>query len=430
MTCEYHDKTGKIKNCNRQPIFQAGGLQDLTAQKSVILALSIQDNISGTEYSFFLSAFVNRFSPFLIHLRIIQSAISNLTRVLNGQSAGAQEYAQHVALISYIGLGALQHKVHNPQLYFGISRQIRALLGKLICSSLSADIVVARCLGALFFLANPNSKDVADLSEMEAVCTRMSRTELSCMDTSTKCTHAYVGFFFLVLHCWDGMSTFIQSFVLNTLQQQVPNFMNSFSLANILMQDEGQVNLLDHEVSIVQELLVQGSNVGEGFGFCLSLCWPHVIKKALFSSELANDQRADALAEIGHLISVSMLHFFGKSQTILQLYIHISNVFRDLLSQDHTVAERSLSSLVSFVTEDWAVLRGFLIYPKPLHLLHMLCVAFSELDMHDEYQTFLQALKAAATNYDSFHFPESCPLSWHGLCEDLECKSAWKLFYF
>jgi len=422
---------------NEQKTYRSTDNEPFVPTPTVDLSISIiPGHLVGTKYGFFLKTFVDRFSFFayLINLNMLQAALirspSMIKRKLSGYNCCGEDYAteisQHITLISFVGLGALHLQSMDRKFHTDLAMHILKLLDELSGVMLSDEIVMGRCISTLYLFFSPHFQNAKVLSQMLHICSTIPKQELSKMKVQTQQVSSFISFTCFLLLRWDEVSKCVQLKLCEVLEPGA-EFVLRFPVMSSVMTDNSETICSSEVMSLVQSFFEKGSALGDMFSFSVSLCWPILLKKALLSPLVLDSRRVEGLAELSSIISHTMQLLFEKSEPIFTLYWHISLVFGEILQQNHLQAEESLRQLILFLEEDWLVLRAFCLYPKLTHILHMLCSAFSKLEMHADYSKFLRVLKSASQHFDSLNFPECCPLSWHGLCDDDDCESVWKL---
>jgi len=400
-------------------------------QKCGLVPVSLQEStLIGTNTNCFLTAFFGRFSrsPFIVSLGIRMLQFAKTTCVSGPHNSPAtlriREHTQSAIHLVCIGLGALQEKQLNHLFHVQLLQQIKELMTNIDASKLfSSEVVAARCLFALYwFICIPEQSNNEFQNKLLNLCSQTSKQEWESVDEDVKHLHTFVSFLFLLVHHWDEASKYVLVKVRQSFSSR-----RWFSLMSSLMQQDLSVHLSEQGISIVDRIFAQSDGFGEAFTFCLSLCWSLLIKKALLHPSIPDGKRAEALGETSELICLFANSICVRQDSIVKFYIHLADLFSALLLQNYSKAQGLLQSLF-FSLNDSLMLHSFIVYPKLMHFLHFLCIAFSKLEMYDSFGQLLVMLQAMPHRAGGLNFPACCPLSLHGVCESAECEAVWRLF--
>jgi len=424
---------------NQLPLpFSSGEILKSTNGNSAELSVPI--GWAGSKFGICLEAFVNRLarSPLRVNAGItgiLQSALARFPSVVHFcENTSFSEspkplltlhVCEHAILLECIGLGALILREVNYLVHIQLLEQIEKLSTKIDSSMVfSSEVVVAQSLFAFYCFLSTERLDQECQNRVLNLSALTSKHEWEILDKDVRYIHTFVTFLFLLDKQWDEVS----KYVLLKVRQILP-FDSGFPLVDSLIQEDFLNELSQRGMEIVDGLFECGVNgFGDALPFCLSLFWSLLIKKALLHPRIPDSKRAQTLEGTSGLICLSAELFeIGNDSIMFNFYLHLANLFGALLLQNYTKAKNLLQSLI-FLLNDSIVLHLFIVYPKLMHTLHFLCIAFSKLELHDSFDQLRVVIQATSHCSGTLDFPACCPLSLHGVCEGAECEAVWRLF--
>jgi len=424
------------------------GLDDIELQRSVVGNGSLK-HLGGTKYGIYLSSFVKRYTllmPFVVDLSAIQYALHNLPNIkkimipsildrnFKRSEHEAYQLACHDILLAAIGIGACQMR----DLCDSFHREIQArMTTKLkICQEqgyCSDEVIMAQNLVILYRLLTTNNSICVDYGKSKVDYCRAYADKMPLMGFRTRSCYICVTYLSMLKENWDEVTNVVKVHLLWILSSQMP-LEQRFPLTKHLLFHE-VVRVGSFEQMIVEGMLEMckswGTEALKAVTVCTLAPFLPLIQRVMACPTYSNDQRIAALREIIEFVGVLMdlvnvpRH---TSASLIQFYVTSAEMFIALLMSEAEEARALLHSLCDKMLYDVTLSTIFFNYPKTVHLLHLICVVFSKLEMHDEFAIFKSGFQDVAYHC-GFHFaslPECCPISCHGMCDFQDCKAIWK----
>jgi len=419
--------------------------------------LPAESQLIGSSCGYFLEAFYKRSSrmAYFVDASVLQHAIDKIPTHYCWHIGKTKDYSQalqeiglrnalRACLLSAVGIGAFQIKALSRQLIQELKDQMLnavqtcEVYDKIFstvegCMALQNVILFMRLVRCSF---SNDFHIIKSLAEKLRNCLQNQKSSgsssLAQFEIGQKASQFMI---FLKEHWPEAEDCVSRSISEHIMSQQ--DLQKEFPLVLEIVESIPESENPESCQPLIQELLREctsnKASVRIAITTYISFIFPvPIITRAVFGSkDISVQRKRDILAEAVRLPDVilkmcSVEH--NQRGNTMRFSYNFLQLLNHIIAGDQGEIKASLFKLAALFSRDSLLCSIFFSFEQLSHWLHIITIAFSHLEMHEDFNNFRNALRAntISVGIDEMAVPECCPLSLHGICEDTICMNVWK----